>query len=321
MWLGFSFSLWRERTDRTVRLPKPLVDRLHVDFVAVVPLVKIEAERRRGALAESAAAKHILQIAGMHGYALAEPDSAFARAIWCLKLGLGVDMPTGGKPPLVVGIAAFDEGAGRSVIATNLARILVRGGAPSLLVDADVHRASLSRALTPEARQGLLAETDDDFDEALWIDPTTEMRFLPLGEAGNEQGRPRDPLDALNRFAELRHHLPQQSYRIVVVTLPSFKSGLDAGASMRVVDRVILTVEWGKGDVDKLDGMIDRVPGLRQKLIGVALNKTDLVAIRNYDPNYYGDIHYAETPRLATPREEDKGAQGALVRQFEKRGE
>jgi polysaccharide biosynthesis transport protein len=308
--LGLAFCLWRERTDRTARLPEPLADGLGIGCVAVVPRVRNRTGRRRGGLAESAAAKRILQVTGPHAYALAEPDSGFARAIWGLKIA--VDGATAAdKTPVVLGIASLDERIGKSVIAANLARILARAGAPVLLVDADVHRRSLSNALTPGAQDGLLSAGDIGLDEATWTDLTTKMRFLPLGQRSPDPLAVFDPLTVFDRLTGLRHLLQPQGCRYAVVALPSFGSGLDARTSAAVADRLVLVVEWGKSNIDAVENLLDRIPGLRDKLIAVALNKTDPAAMRRFVPAYRGDVHFAAATLVARDPATDGAIYGA----------
>jgi hypothetical protein len=56
---------------------------------------------------------------------------------------------------------------------------------------------------------------------------------------------------------------------------------------------LVLVVEWGKSNIDAVESLLNRIPGLRDKVIAVALNKADPAAMRRFVPAYRGDVHFA----------------------------
>src|SRR5262249_34414563 len=79
-------------------------------------------------------------------------------------------------------------------------------------------------------------------------------------------------------FDELR-----ASFDYIIVDLPPLAPVVDVRAVTRVVDCMILVVEWGHTKTHVVQQALNAAPNVHEALIGVVLNKTDMDYIGGYD--------------------------------------
>jgi capsular exopolysaccharide synthesis family protein len=320
--IGLGIAAWAELSDRTFRTPEHVAERLKIDCLGALewirkshrrPLAKrslVLSERLRRLrmpewiqkqwpLAERFLAlgeRFRNKLAGpqlihsaLFAYVLKNPASHFAETMRSVRLSCDLLRPE--QPSRVVGFTSALEGEGKSTVAANFAQLLSRAGRRVLLVDADFGKRTLSRSMTPLALKGwcdLALERASD-EEVLRIDDASKMQFFPL----LEMPQPFESMEFLasesvrTMFKRLR-----AQYDYIVVDLPSLASATDVRASTVMIDAYVLVVEWGKTSTETVQCALASAQGVRHRLLGAVLNKTDLGLMHHYTPHHKGECYF-----------------------------
>ena len=312
--LGAGLATLREIRDRGFRTREQVRSELGLDCMALVPKLtesswktfyrnqqvtgphraKAKSLVSYGDGGVRPAAKGIRPAAKMVRHIIEEPSSPFANSIRSIKLCLELnDQETSNK---VVGISSCVAGEGKSTIAASLAALFGKSGANVILVDCDLRNPTLSRALAPAARRGLLDVVVGDlpFSEAVCRDPDTGMDFLP----NITHPLHPDPIDILTSNAMKSLFVALEvKYDYVIVDLPPLVAVGDMRAMSRLVDAYILVIEWGRTKIDAVRYALRNTPGVRNGITGAVLNKVDIGGMQRYDnygaQYYYGRSDYA----------------------------
>lgn len=310
--LGTVAAAWRDLADRVFRTATQVETALQTDCIALVPLVKDEAEQSKitdlrrevkpaDERREFHIAKHkklldegystIAPVAGLYSTILESPFSAFAEAIRSVKVAIDLSPKvTGGR---VIGFTSSIPNEGKSSIATAIARLAAQTGARVLLVDCDLRNPALSRLLSPKAKSGLLevVRGQTTLEKAIWLDAGTNMRFLPAGMRGRYAHSSEILASPLTRkfFDSLRN-----SYDYIIGDFAPLMPIVDVRASTNLVDGYIFVVAWGRTRIDFVEQALHSAKGVYEHLLGVVLNKVDLRSLGRYDgrAGYYDHDNY-----------------------------
>jgi capsular exopolysaccharide synthesis family protein len=208
------------------------------------------------------------------------PLSHFAESIRYIKLA--INLSSTGTPNKVIGITSSLPNEGKSTIAAAVGECIAQSGARVIVVDCDLRNPSLSAILAPNADAGLLEVLSGQRspEETIWRDEKTNLEFLPA-VSKSQIAQSSDILSAeatRKLFDTLR-----ASYDYVIVDLPPLTPVVDVRATAPWIDGYILTIEWGRTDIDVVRHALNTAPDVRQSLIGAILNKADMNAIGRYD--------------------------------------
>jgi polysaccharide biosynthesis transport protein len=224
--------------------------------------------------------------------AVEQPFSRFAEAIRTIKLAADLNGITSANR--VVGITSAVPDEGKSTIAAALALSIAQVGGRAVLVDCDFRNPSLSRALTPGAKAGIIEVLSGKagLDETLNKETYLSMAFLPV----YSRVRIADSSELLSSSAmkKLFERL-RNSYDYVIVDLPPLAPLADVRATTHLVDSYLLTVEWGRTSTAIVQHALSRAPRVYERVLGAVLNKVDLKALSLYDGNrarYYHNKAY-----------------------------
>jgi len=97
-----------------------------------------------------------------------------------------------------------------------------------------------------------------------------------------------------HEFSELIKSL-RSKFDYVVVDLPPLAPVVDARAAARAIDSLIYVVEWGKTEVELINRHLGNSPEIRDKMLGVVLNKADkrmLEKQQGYKYSQYGKYYF-----------------------------
>lgn len=185
-------------------------------------------------------------------------------------IGAGADAP-GGR---LVGVTSVSGGEGKSTTAANLALMNAGAGKRVLLVDAQPYDMSLSRAMAPSARGGLvdlLGTESGDLSSRITTDPATGLSFLPLGT-----GQAPEKAAQMLWSPAMERLLPSfRYYDLVVFDLPPMLAVGDVHAAAGMLDGALLVVEWGETTEEEIESGLRLAPAVREKLVGTLVNKSD----------------------------------------------
>lgn len=164
--------------------------------------------------------------------------------------------PQGGKGHTFL-ICSAIPAEGKSTTAISLAAVLAQTGTKVILIDADLRRPSISKALgvpTPYGIEEVLSG-EVEFSEALQpvrFGTTTTFSVLPARGSGD------DTADQLSPAAAKR--LVQTAERraeVVIIDSPPLMAVSDALSFTRAVDQILLVVRAGQIKLSKLTGAWD----------------------------------------------------------------
>ena len=282
--LGAGVALLRELADRVFRTPDQLQAALQMPCLALVPLLKgkerFSLRRKKKSGDNKLPSRSIGHDSGVHWKAVEHPLSAFAESIRSIKLAISLNETIRGNK--VIGFTSSLPNEGKSTIAAALAELTAQVGSRVIIVDCDIRNPSLTRGMADKAAAGLLEVISGErtLDEAVWTDPGTNLKFLPLVKK-EPVSHPSELLAAESTkklFEQLR-----ASFDYVVVDLPPLAPVVDVRAVAHLVDCMILVVEWGHTRTDVVLKALNTAPNVHEALLGAVLNKTDMDYIGRYD--------------------------------------
>jgi succinoglycan biosynthesis transport protein ExoP len=223
-------------------------------------------------------------------YAANMPLSAFGETVRGLRIRM-IQQRDGKRPAAVVGCASILPGEGKSTVAASFAFFLAQAGFRTILLDWDLRKPSLTRALAPGATVGFadVAAGRVSLEDAMWHDRQTGLDVLPLGHGDVS-------LDLLENPAagELLGSLRQQ-YDHIIIDLPAMEAVSDAQIAAQLVDGLLLVVEWGRTPKDLILEWLNSGGIDERNILGVVLNKVDMKMLRSYPAG--------NTGMVARPRE------------------
>jgi polysaccharide biosynthesis transport protein len=215
-----------------------------------------------------------------------EPLSAFAEAFRGIKVAADISS----KHNQVIGVTSTLPAEGKSTVASNLAQLVAHGGTRIVLVDGDLRNPSVTRALAPDATDGILEVINGTIalDDALYIDDVTGLHFLPAVLNGRVLHT--SEILASSAFRNLIDKL-RQTYDYVIVDFPPLAPVVDVRATTQIVDSYLYIVEWGKTRINLVHDRLLGCPEIHDRLLGVVLNKANVNVLDRYE-SYYGKYYY-----------------------------
>jgi len=285
--LSFGAAMARELTDRVFRTTSQVEEVLGANCIAILPSLGGTAASGGRALDKLAGRRDNPQ-PDLLRYVVDNPPSRFSEAIRSLKVA--VDLNSIMRENRVLGTTSTLPNEGKSTISTNLAQLMAHGGARVILVDADLRNPSLSRALVPDAKTGLVDVVANkvSLDEALTVDPVTQLAILPAGTTSRLLHT--NEILASKAMHELVTRL-RGRFDYVVLDLPPMAPVVDVRVTSSFVDSYVFVVEWGRTNIDVVQHNLRNAPEILDKLLGVALNKADTKLLARYE-SYHGRYYY-----------------------------
>jgi polysaccharide biosynthesis transport protein len=289
---GFGVAAIVELLDRAIRTTDQLETALGLQCLAVLPIVKSQegyVEQR----SVSSSPRRIERTQDPLWITVDKPLSRFTEGVRAIKVAIDLEGLT--KTNKVIGITSTLPNEGKSTIATNLAQLIAHAGRKVVLIDADLRNPSLSRAIAPSARAGLVELVSDkaEVSNVVWTDHSTGMQFVPVKlKRGLQHTNEFMASDAMKVWiSQLRQH-----YDYIIVDLPPLAPVVDVRSSAHLMDSIVLVVEWGVTNVDVIIHGLRQSQVIRDKVMGAVLNKVDMSALRRFESSqedYYSDKYYS----------------------------
>lgn len=287
MLLSFGVALGREFMDKVFRTTGQVEEVLGANCIAILPAlpgVTVVPSMLGGKLAK----KRDNPQPDLLRYVVENPLSRFAEAVRSLKVA--IDLNSIVRENRVLAVTSTLPNEGKSTLSTNLAQLIAHGGARVILVDSDLRNPSLSRALVPDAKIGLVDVVGQKalLEDALIVDPETKLSILPAGTTSR--------LMHTNEIlaSKAMHALVAQlrsKFDYVVLDMPPMAPVVDVRVTSSFVDSYVFVVEWGKTNIDVVKHNLRGSPEIQDKLLGVVLNKADTKALARYE-SYHGRYYY-----------------------------
>jgi len=287
---GFGVGVWRERMNRSFRLPTDVERYLGLDCLGVLPLVPGIAQVPGG---QSAFDSSI----GIFRQVITDPFSRFAETLRSVKVS--ADVSIFGQSVRVIGIVSTLPKEGKSTVSANFAQLVAHSGQRCILIDGDLRNPSLTRRIAPNAKKGLLEFVlgTASFEEVVIVDPLTGLKFIPA-VVPSEIAHTNEIL-ASEKMANLIDRLRQMT-DYLVIDFPPMAPVVDVMASTHLVDGYVYVLDWGNSHRDLVINTLQNAPKVYEKVLGCLLNKVDIKAMKNlenYGSKYYYHKYYASYGR------------------------
>ncbi|TYO61228.1 polysaccharide biosynthesis tyrosine autokinase [Bradyrhizobium hipponense] len=288
--LSLGAALARELSDNVFRTTSQVEEQLGTSCIAILPALGaaasgpgLGAKLLGGKLASKGNPQPDLL-----RYLIENPLSRFAEAVRSLKVA--VDLNSIVRENRVLAVTSTLPNEGKSTLSTNLAQLMAHSGARVILVDSDLRNPSLSRALVPDARIGLVDVVTQKarLEDALVVDPETKLSILPAGTTSKLLHT--NEILASKAMHALVTQLRSQ-FDYVVLDMPPMAPVVDVRVTSAFVDSYVFVVEWGKTRTDVVRYNLRGSPEIQDKLLGVVLNKANTKLLARYE-SYHGRYYY-----------------------------
>ncbi len=282
---GVGLAFFREYLDNTVKSPDDIETLTGLPSLAVVPAFgDMNGHSSRAKLAKDS---DFLTSPEMRVELVAhtQPKSQISEAFRALRTSLLLSQAE--HPPQVILVTSALPREGKTTAAVNLAVTLAQLGDRTLLIDSDLRkpgvRRALGLALNRETGLSSYLAGVSSIDESSVAHPViSNLVAIPTGPV------PPSPADLLSshRMREAIVYLRQQ-YKFVVIDSPPIMAATDAVILSALVDGVLLVVRSGETPKEAFTRCRDLLVGVKCRLLGVVLNAVDSSA-----PDYYYSYRY-----------------------------
>lgn len=179
---------------------------------------------------------------------------------------------------------------GKTTVTTNLGALMaVSSKTRVLVIDADLHRSSLTQKLTPHANVGLI--------EALDVPSQLSSFVVKMGRSGLDvlpcvtAHRPTNAAELIGSpEMEALIERARDLYDVILLEAPPIISVADVKMLEHQVDQFVMVIEWGATKRRLVQEALDEVEGIRERLACVVLNKVDPAFLKNLEtykgPNF-----------------------------------
>lgn len=262
--------------DGRVRTPEQAVEATRSAFLGVVPVLARAKSQSRAKPNKELHLKGTFQIPPS---SLSAINTAKQSDLWhtLRNARFSSDEDLEGIRFRAIGVTSLVRGEGCTTIASNLALSLAMSGRKTLLVDADVYGADLSKRFGLAEERGLVEySTGRNADLAKYVkaDQESGLHFLPMGGLQNAKA-----FDWPERMSEFFANASEH-YDYVIFDLPPLTMLGDIRAAAKFMHGFILVVGWGDVSVDQMHVGLSLAQPIHSKVIGCILNKIDLRNMR-----------------------------------------
>ena len=284
---GVGLAFLREYLDNTVKSPDDIERLVGLPSLAVVPSLPniLGASHSRNLLTAGDGKEDGQENSRIEIISLVKPKSQVAEAFRALRTSLLLSQAE--HPPQVILVTSALPREGKTTSALNLAVTLAQLGDRTLIVDADLRKPGVRRALglTVGREFGLSSYLAgvSSLDDVIVPHPTVEnLAALTTGPI------PPSPADLLSshRMRDAIAYL-RQKYKFIVIDSPPIMAATDAVILSVVTDGVLLVVRSGETPKEAFTRTRDLLHAVKCRLLGVVLNAVDSNA-----PDYYYSYRY-----------------------------
>src|SRR5580700_1242469 len=283
---GVGLALFREYLDNTVKSPDDIEALTGLPSLAVVPsLPGLRTSHSRFSRLAREAAPQSTSGPRVELLSYVQPKSQISEAFRALRTSLLLSQAD--HPPQVILVTSALPREGKTTAAVNLAVTLAQLGDRTLLMDSDLRKPGIRRALnlTIGKEVGLSSYLAgvSTLDEVMMPHPTiNNLVALTTGPV------PPSPADLLSShrmreaITDLRHR-----FKFVVIDSPPIMAATDAVILSAHTDGVLLVVRSGETPKEAFTRTRDLLTAVKSRLLGVVLNAVDSSA-----PDYYYSYRY-----------------------------
>jgi capsular exopolysaccharide synthesis family protein len=271
--IGIAAAFAIDYLDDTVKTPEDVTWRLHLNFLGLVP--KVHGER--------------------HPLLSGPVPHDFGEAFRALRTALVAS--SGADATRLIAVTSTQPLEGKTTTAVNIALALAIGGARVLLIDADMRRPSLHKAMRLPNDRGLaeLLTGKSRMREVVQRCGDPNLLVIP---AGHTPSNPSELL-ASDRMRAFLHQLTTGPFDWVIIDTPPVLAVTDAVILAPLVHAVSFVVGAEMTRWRLAERAIETLQAGHPRAITAILNRVDFDRNRYYYSRYYGHqykSYYAEAP-------------------------
>jgi len=270
VFLGVGSAVLLIQADRTIRTQLDIEDKLHQTFLGMIPTVEPRGiaaryRYRYGAVKDEGPIRNRDMVVHSH------PTSAVAEACRVIRTNLLFMSPD--IPLQTLMVASGHPQEGKTMVAMSLALTMAQSGKKVLLIDSDLRRPRVHKAIGIRPAVGITSVLVNEatLDEAIVETEVPNLYVLPCGPI------PPNPSELLHsqRFHEILRTVKERFDRVVLDT-PPIGVVTDALVIGPQVDGAVFVVRARKTQRARAAAMLTQLRSLSVRLAGVVLNDVDL---------------------------------------------
>ncbi|MEX2526342.1 MAG: polysaccharide biosynthesis tyrosine autokinase [Gemmatimonadota bacterium] len=280
--LGVGAAFFLEYLDRTLRTSSDVETLLSIPVLGVIPRLRRLTEEETDSPQERGR-RDLPMIVAL------DPLDPAAEAYRNLRMNL-MFMSTRENPIRSIVFSSPGPNEGKSTTAVNFAVMLAQQGQKVLLVDADLRRPALHRALDILREPGLsnLLVGDVELRDAIRPNVLPNLDFMPAGPF------PPNPSELLNSRAMVRLLEEMEGkYSHVVIDSPPVLAVTDAALLASHTDGLVVVLRSGATEQRAAERAVDQLRRIGVRVFGAVLNE---VAAVTTDDSYYLQYYYSYQP-------------------------
>jgi capsular exopolysaccharide synthesis family protein len=261
--MAVGVALGLDYMNDTIKTPEDVARRLKLPFLGLVPSVRDDKQRLL-------ASSHV--------------SHEFGEAFRSIRTALLSRYPSEGANLMAVTSAQPLEG--KTTTACNIAMALSYGGARVLLIDADMRRPGIHRALRLTNERGLSQVLTGQARVRDVIQRTVDPNLMAI-TAGKPPMNPSELLSS-ERMKTLLTNLTHGPFNWIVIDTPPVLAVTDAVILAPLVDGVTFVVgaEMTRRRLAEL--AVETIMGAHPRFAAVVLNRVDFARNKYYYSRYYG---------------------------------
>jgi len=278
--IGIGLAFLREQLESGFRNPEQVTSSLGVPAISMLPRLP------RASRAGYEPYEHVLD----------HPHSAYSESVRTLRTALllsNVD-----NPPRTIAITSSQPNEGKTTTALSLARAAAAAGQKVLIIDCDLRKPSLHKALQVRNDQGLVQvlSHERNLEDIIEIDFRSQAHYIL---AGPKIANASDVL-ASDFMQELMDAL-RDAYDLVILDTPPVLAVSNTLVLTRQVDKTVFVVRWNKTRRNSASSAVRRLVESGADVAGVVLSFVDMKSIASYyggsgsSPYHMGYKYYSES--------------------------
>ena len=278
--LGVGAAFFLEYLDRTVRTSADVEMLLSIPVLGIIPRLRkvppeSEADDRR---------------AGLPLLVALDPLDPAAEAYRSLRMNI-MFMSTDERPIKTLLFSSPGPSEGKSTTSINFAVMLAQQGERVLLVDADVRRPALHRAMDVLREPGLtdLLTGNAEVRDAVRPNVLPNLDLLPSGPF------PSNPSELLNS-KKMKQVLKdfEGTYGHIILDSPPILAVTDSAILGAHTDGVVLVLRSGETEQRAAERAVEQIRRVGVRIFGAVLNE---VASTTVEESYYMQYYYSYHPQ------------------------
>jgi capsular exopolysaccharide synthesis family protein len=214
--------------------------------------------------------------------------SAFSEAMRGLQLG--ITLSSVDRQPKTIVVTSSVPGEGKTTITISLARIAARSGLKVLIIDGDLRRPNVAKALgIADSARGLIEAVTGQapLDQCLEKDPKSDAMILPC------LATPANPADVLSSQAmETLIRNLSQAFDVILIDAAPMLPVNDTKILSRLSDTVLFVVRWEKTPREAAANALRSLSDVHATVAGVALTRADNERFHYYNYGYQDYSNY-----------------------------